>query len=365
MRLFAIFAFLLPLMGCSAPDADYTIVVIPKGLTHEHWQSVHRGALRAAADFELEEGLKVRIVWDGPLRERDMLSQIRIVDRRISAHSSGIVLAPQHSQTMCPPVERANEQGIPVVVIDSGLERMELAAKYVATDNFRGGYLAGDHLLKVLAADKERQTRNLILLRYQVGSESTEQREAGFLKRIEEEIARQKPGDPPIKWLLPKHDRYAGATRDSARREAGPLIHQFVNSDGSCQIDGFFAPNESSASGVLDELKALGLNKKVHLMGFDSSQPLLQAVEDGDVDGLILQDPYRMGYMGVWAVVKKLQGYDIEGSKFLSTGEFVITKENVNAPETIALFNAEAQARRPSTGDSPVALRKGVNWSKP
>jgi hypothetical protein len=72
-----------------------------------------------------------------------------------------------------------------------------------------------------------------------------------------------------------------------------------------------------------------------------------------------------MGYVGVWAVVKRLQGYDIHPKEFFSTGEFVITKQNVNAPETIALFNAEAQARRPSTGDSPTALRKQVDWSKP
>ncbi len=338
-------------------------MVIPKGLTHEHWQSVHRGALRAAADLEREEGLRVRIVWDGPLRERDMLAQIRIVDRRISAGVNGIVLAPQHSQTMCAPAQRAVEQGIPVVVIDSGLERTDLISKYVATDNFNGGKLAGDKLLEVLANDSQRKTRNIVLLRYQIGSESTEQREAGFLKSIDEAIARQKPGDPPI--VILDQSKYAGATRDSARREAGPLIQQFVNADGTCQIDGFFAPNESSASGVLDVLKSLGLNKKVHLMGFDSSQPLLQAVEDGNVDGLILQDPYRMGYMGVWAVVKRLQGYDIRAADFLSTGEFVITKDNVNNPETVALFNAEAQARRPTTGDSPSALRKGVNWSKP
>src|SRR5262245_17558196 len=200
IRRFTLLAAVVAFAGCSAPDADMTIVVIPKGLTHEHWQSVHRGALRAAADLQQEEGLKVRIVWDGPLRERDMLAQIRIVDRRISAGVNGIVLAPQHSQTMCPPAQRAVEQGIPVVVIDSGLEREDLIAKYVATDNYRGGYLAADHLLKVLAADK-RAKRNIVMMRYQVGSESTEQREAGFLKRIDEEIEKPTAGQPAINWL--------------------------------------------------------------------------------------------------------------------------------------------------------------------
>jgi ribose transport system substrate-binding protein len=186
--------------GCDRPHDELRIVVIPKGLTHEHWQSVLRGAERAAADLERERGLRVRIIWDGPLRERDALAQIRIVDRRVSARVDGIVLAPQHSQTMGAPVQRAVAEGIPVVVIDSGLERTDLIAKYVATDNYNGGWLAAEHLLKVLAADK-RPTRNIVLLRYAPGSESTEKREQGFEDRINTAMAEQKPGEPPIVWL--------------------------------------------------------------------------------------------------------------------------------------------------------------------
>lgn len=351
------------LAGCSAPEYDQRIVVIPKGLTHEHWQSVHRGALRAADDLQRERGLRVRIIWDGPLRERDALAQIRIVDRWVSYGVDGVVLAPQHSQTMVGPVKRARERGIPVVILDSGLEQRDLITKYVATNNKNGGYLAGKHLLKVLA-DAGTAAPRIVMLRYAVGSESTEQREQGFEDAIEEENReRQKAGKPPVTWL--SKDKYAGATRDSARKEAAPLIHQFKNSDGTCQIDGLFAPNESSASGVLDVLTSLGLNRKVRLMGFDSSEPLLQAVENGDVDGLILQDPYRMGYLGVWAAVYHNLGYDVAADGLdLGTGEYVITRENVNAPETRALFRPEVQAERPSDGDSPVALRKGILWLK-
>src|SRR5262245_17176461 len=92
---------LVPLVpGCSGPDAQFTIVVIPKGLSHEHWQSVHRGADRCADDLREQEGLHVRVIFDGPLRERDAMEQIRIVDRRVATGASGIVLAPQHSKTM-------------------------------------------------------------------------------------------------------------------------------------------------------------------------------------------------------------------------------------------------------------------------
>src|SRR5262245_16285598 len=353
---------LLLAAGCNDRTADLRVVVIPKGLTHEHWQSVHRGALRAAADLEREQGLKVRIIWDGPLRERDALAQIRIVDRRVSTRVDGVVLAPQHSETMCGPVERARKQGIPVVILDSGLKDPALYDKYVATDNFHGGYLAADHLLKVLAAEK-RPRNKIIMLRYQVGSESTEQREDGFAKRMYEEVYEPKSGLNQFAFI--DSNKYAGATRDSARREAGPLIQQNTHADGTCDIDGIFAPNESSASGVLDVLKSLNLNKKVHLVGFDFSEPLRDAIRDGDVDGLILQDPYRMGYLGVWTVVHAIKGYNVEPAKFLSTGEYLITKQNVNEPMTIGLYSAEAQARRVSAElRTPPGATQEIRWTK-
>ena len=112
--------FVAAAAGCAPAPPEYRVVVIPKGLTHEFWQSIHRGAARAGEDLARELGRPVEVIWDGPLRERDALEQIRIVDRRISTRVDGIVLAPQHSQTLVGPVHRALEQGIPTVVIDSG-----------------------------------------------------------------------------------------------------------------------------------------------------------------------------------------------------------------------------------------------------
>jgi ribose transport system substrate-binding protein len=377
----------LALGGCLSSQEDapkYRIAVIPKGLTHEHWQSVHRGALRAAADLATLKtgGIRVQIIWDGPLRERDSMAQIRIVDRRISTGVDGIVLAPQHSKQMVDAVERAVEQGVPVVIIDSGLERPDLFVKYVATNNYNGGRLAAERLLEVLKADGK-DAPKIILLRYQVGSESTDQRERGFEDVIEERIAAQKKqGRPTITWL--SRDKYAGATKDSALKEAAPLLNNLRDQG----IDGIFAPNESSANGMLDALRSLELNRKVRLVGFDSSEPLLQALRDGDIDGLILQDPYKMGYLSVWTLVHYLQSYDVaagnralgaaerlsaalflrdpgrlgflgqeallpelegcdrDDPKVLGTGEHVITAANLSAVSTRGLFDPQMQAQR-------------------
>lgn len=276
----------------------------------------------------------MRIIFDGPLRERDAMEQIRIVDRRVATGADGVVLAPQHSRTMTACVRRAADAELPVVVIDSGLADMSHVVKYVATDNYRGGCLAAEQLLGELKKRGKDKPR-LILFRYAVGSESTEQREKGF-----EDTARRLC--PDAVWL--STDRYAGATRDSAMREAGPLVFQFRD-----QVDGIFAPNESSASGMVDVLRSQGLNGKVPVMGFDSSKPLLQAIRSGDVVGSVLQDPYKMGYLSTWCAVRYRLGEDVSAGRTqmdLSTGEYVVTRDNVDSEEIRGLFDPELQARR-------------------
>src|SRR5690606_13148566 len=152
--------------GCGAIPDELVIVVVPKGMTHEHWQSVRRGAERCAADLA-GEGVRVRIVFDGPLRGRDALEQIRIVDRRVVTRADGLVLAPQHSKTMTAAVKRAAYRGLQVVIIDSGLADPDLFVKYAATNIRRGGELAAEHLS---AGHRERGTvtPKLILFRYAV-----------------------------------------------------------------------------------------------------------------------------------------------------------------------------------------------------
>ncbi|HEY7158093.1 MAG TPA: substrate-binding domain-containing protein [Gemmataceae bacterium] len=328
--------------GCSRPDANvkYRIAVIPKGLTHEFWQSIHRGAERAAADLRAE-GVSTAVDWDGPQKENETPEQIKLVQQKSVSGINGLVLAPQDSKRSFDCVKGVVEKGIPVVLIDSGLDpdklkdNPNLIVKYVATNNYNGGRLAAKRLLEVL--DKDGKTDpNLVLFRYAVGSESTEQREQGFLDYIEE----QKKAGKSITLL--STDQYAGATVNEAAKNAGPLVLRYKD-----KLDGIFAVNESSSVGLLGVLRSQELNGKVRFVAFDSSEPLRQAIREGDVDGTIVQDPYRMGYLGVWMLVKHLEGYDVSaGGTDLGTGEYVVTKDNLDAEKTRGLFEPEMQAKR-------------------
>src|ERR1044071_5846515 len=174
--------------------SSYTIAVIPKGTTHEFWKSINAGAFKARDEL-VEKGVKVNVIWKGPLKEDDRDQQIQTVETFITRRVSGIVLAPLDSQALVRPVASAMRAKIPVVIIDSGL-KTDNYVSFVATDNYKGGVLAAEHLGKLLNGKG-----NVILLRYAVGSASTEEREAGFLDTLKKTF-------PEIKILT--SDQYAG-----------------------------------------------------------------------------------------------------------------------------------------------------------
>ncbi len=357
LRLVAALAAAVLAVGCGpAANYKYRIAVVPKGLTHEFWQSIHRGAVRAAADLG-RQGLPVEILWDGPRKESDSSEQINLIEILSTMGIDGLVLAPQDSQQMVNPVKEVVAKNIGVVIIDSGLDKKalkedpNLIVKYIATNNYNGGRLAAKRLLEVMneAAKTDPKYRNqkIILFRYAAGSESTEQRESGFHDAIDEAIRDRSSDSPAIEWL--SDNQYAGATISDAEKTAGPLLQSLKDKVKDTEGVGLFAVNESAAAGMLNSLKTLGLNKKFKFVGFDSSDQLLAGVREGDIDGLIIQDPYRMGYLSVWTLVQRLEGYDVsDGGRDLDrgTGEYVVTQSNLDTEETREKFVPALQAKR-------------------
>ena len=149
--------------GAGASGKNLRIAVIPKGTSHEFWKSVHYGAQQAANEIG-----NVEIVWRGPVQESDTGSQIEVVKSMITQKVDGIALAPNQKGGLVDAVTESIEEGIPVVIFDSGLDEGPEIVSYVATDNFKGGQMAADAMAN--AIDKK---GNVILLRYLAGSEST------------------------------------------------------------------------------------------------------------------------------------------------------------------------------------------------
>jgi len=303
-------------IGCKQKEKGenkYRIAVIPKGTTHVFWKSIHAGAVKA--EQELQD-LGVEVIWIGPLKEDDRESQIKVVENFITRGVSGIVLAPLDDTALYMPVRDAVNNGIPVVIIDSGLKSEDYVS-FVATDNYIGGRKGGEHLAKILGGKGR-----VIMLRYQEGSASTMNREQGFLDVLKEKY-------PEIEVV--SSNQYGGATTESARRASENLLAPLRKPDGTLAIDGIFCPNESTAFGMLLALQDSGLAGKVKYVGFDSSERLVLGLEKGEIHGLVLQDPINMGYLGVKTMVRHLQGEKVD--KRIDTGSLVATPENMNDPK--------------------------------
>jgi ribose transport system substrate-binding protein len=297
--------------SASTAGKSLTIAVIPKGTTHSFWKSVEAGARGAGKD------LGVEINWKGPLQESDRAQQIAIVEQFVSGNVSGIVLAPLDETALQKPVESAKAKGIPVVIIDSALKGTpgKDFVSFVATDNHRGGVLGGERLAQLLG-----NKGKVVLLRYAVGSASTEAREAGFL-----EVMKKNPG---IQILV--DNRHAGATIGEAKTAAMELVDKLK------QADGIFCPNESSTMGMLLALRQNNLAGKVKFVGFDTSGPLIDALKNGEIHALVAQNPVKMGYEGVRVIVDDLHGKTVPAHE--DTGVKVIAKDNLNSPEVQKLL---------------------------
>ena len=311
---------LMMFAGCGkkSDSKTYVVAVIPKGTTHEFWKSIHAGAVKAQQELAAK-GVPVEVIWKGPLREDDRDQQIQVVENFTTRQVSGIVLAPLDSQALVNPVASAVQAGIPVVVMDSGL-KSDKHISFVATDNYKGGQLAGEHLVKLLAGKG-----NVILLRYAVGSASTEEREAGFLDAL--------TNHPDIKII--SSDQHAGATRELAYQVSQNLLNRFGR-----EVNGVFCPNETSAIAMTKALHDIGLaGGKVKMIGFDSGSQSVADLKNGDLQALVVQNPMAMGYLGVLTVVGHLQGEKVE--KRIDTGVSLVTADNMNQPEMKELLYPE------------------------
>jgi ribose transport system substrate-binding protein len=305
--------------ACSkrASDGKVTIAVIPKGTSHVFWQSIHAGAAKAAKELD------VSIVWRGPLREDERESQISEVERFITTGVSGVVLAPLDEVALAQPVADAKRNGIPVVVIDSGLKGNDYVS-FVATDNRLAGRLAGDHLATLLH-DKGR----VVLLRYSEGSESTIQREEGFLGAI-----KTRPGLQVV-----SANQYGGADVEGAYKKSEALLSGLKRGDGSLDVDGIFTPNESTTLAMMRVLVDNGWAGKVKFVGFDASDTLVKGMRDGHIDALVLQDPVKMGYLGVKTIVAHLRGNAVE--KRIDTGVKLVSRDRMDDPEMQELLHPD------------------------
>jgi len=292
-------------------DKKLRIAVIPKGTQNSYWVALKQGADAAAADDK-----SVEIIWQGPEPEDNPTAQVDVFKTQVNNKVDGIVLAVIDKDSMVNPVKEAMGKGIKVVTVDSGLAKdKDSSVCYISTDNVKGGADAADTLAKAIG-----EKGDVGMLYFQKGSASSDEREKGF----EDEIKKY----PNVHLVQSREAR-------EATKAADETINMLT---AHKDIVGIFAANEPNGVGVANVLKQRKLVGNIQVVAFDTSDQEVQALKDGTILALIVQNPYQMGLQGVKSAVKAIKGQDI-GPKSVDSGLTVVTKDNLNTPEVQKLLN--------------------------
>lgn len=308
-RCTCLLALALLVLGACNRRHRLTIAVIPKASADIFWQSVHAGAVKAGLDHNVD------IVWDGPPNETDIAGEMKIMETMIDRRVDAIAVAPSDRSAFKIVVDRAMQAGIPVVIYDSGIDTDKYAT-FVATDNYLGGEMGAQRLGEVLHGRGK-----IVMVKTVPGGASTMAREDGF----RHELGTRYPG---IRIL---DERFGMAMIAESRNVTENMLTAHP------ELDGIFCSNESGSEGAAQTLKSRG--SRIKLVGFDSSPMLLELLEQGWIDSLIIQDPFRMGETAVDEAVKALRREKTPKKIFLPPR--VVSLANLHDPDVQAQLHPD------------------------
>lgn len=288
------------------PESKGEIVFIPKSTSATFYLFLVKGAQDKAKE------LGYTIDYLGPATEADIAAQVDLLRTVTKKKPAGILLAALDSEALIPPVEEAMAAGVPVVMVDSGINS-DVPVASIITDQYAGGFMAGEEMARLLGEKGLVADHGI-----QAGSVS-----AGRSKGFQEAIA-----------------QYANMQAlETQWTDADSTKSMNITSDeltGHPDLAGVFNACAASA-GDAEAVKAKDLAGKVKIVAFDPSPEVLPLFDEGTIQAIIAQDPYQMGYQGVAALVAFINGETIENPN-IELPPVLITPENYDTPEVQALL---------------------------
>lgn len=301
------------MLGAAPASAqDVTIPIIVKDTTSFYWQIVLAGARAAGKD------LGVNVPELGAQAETDINGQISILENAVSGNPAAIVIAPTERSALGAPITEA-AASVPVIGIDSSADS-DAFSSFLTTDNVQGGRIAADGLVAAIKAATGKEEGEVALITSVPNAGSLEERKQGFI----EQLAKY----PGITLVA---DKYADGQAATGLNITTDLLTANPN------LVGIFASNLIMAQGAGQALAENGAAERVSLIGFDSDDKLVSFLKDGTIDGLVVQDPYRMGYDGIKTALAVSKGETVE--KFVDTGANLITTANMEDARSQELLN--------------------------
>ncbi|MGN0329701.1 MAG: substrate-binding domain-containing protein [Kineothrix sp.] len=288
--------------GTEAPGKSY-VALITKSMDSAFWQSVYAGAGAAATEYNLE------ITLEGPASEEDYETQNMLIDRAVENGAKVIIFSAVDYNANSEAINRAAKSGVKIVVIDSDVNSSQVSCR-IGTDNHAAGRMAGRAVL-----DTEEEELYIGIVNHDVNSANGQQREEGFREAALE--------DERVKAMYTIN---VPSTTEDAREGAANLLKEHP------EINAVVTFNEWTSLGVGWAIRDMELADSTRVVAFDSNVVSVGMLETGEVDALIVQNPYAMGYLGVERANSLITGSGQEESR-IDTATTCVTRENMFEPE--------------------------------
>lgn len=306
----AAFATMVP--GASFAQ-DVTIPIIVKDTTSFYWQIVLAGARAAGKD------LGVNVPELGAQSEADINGQISILENAVAGKPAAVVIAPTEFKALGKPIDEA-AKAVPIIGIDSAADSKAFTS-FLTTDNVQGGRIAADGLAAAIKEMTGKEEGEVVILTNLPGVGSLEQRREGFLDQVKTKY-------PGLKVIA---DKYGDGQATTGLNMMTDLITANPN------LVGVFASNLILGQGVGQAIAENKLGDKIKVIAFDSDDKTVGFLKEGSLAGLVVQDPYRMGYDGVKTALAVSKGETVPAN--VDTGATLVTKTNMSEPKIEALIN--------------------------
>jgi ribose transport system substrate-binding protein len=234
----------------------------------------------------------------------DAQTQADDIQNFITQQVDVIVINPVDSAAIVPSVEAANQADIPVVTVDRASEGGEIAA-HIASDNVQGGRMAGEYLFEQIGGEG-----TVAQLEGIAGTSAAIDRGQGFQEALDAAT-----GVELVATQTANFDRDEGFTVAQNIFQANP------------ELNGVFAQNDEMALGAVEAAREAGTLEDLVIVGFDAIEDALAAIQDGDMEGTIAQQPEEMGRLSVEAAADIAAGQQVEPETLIEV--LLVTPDNV------------------------------------
>lgn len=299
--------------AAAAAKKPYTIAFLLKSQAQDFWNHIRIGGM----NYAKEHPDKVKATVYAAKNDAAVEEALGILENIIVTKPDAIVMASVNPETMAPLIEKAAKAGIVVVTINDSVKQWTNAysAEFVS-DNYGGGELAGEFLVKLLKENNKPLEGKVAVHSALAGLPDLVKRCQGF----QDKVLKLAPNMKFLEWRYSDVDpmKEVSLTQDVISAEGKSLACVYLDA----------GPTLPAAIRVFVEL---GVYNDKYLIGWDSSPEAIDGLQNGYLKGLVLQDPFGMGYMGMDAAVKILDGQKVKKDNTVPT--VIFTKKDVGTRE--------------------------------